>query len=82
MAEEGARSSPQRLLVANLSLIDELIGILGRRHPIQRTPQLFRTLRGLIDAGRRRRRGKGRFLVLGPASIDLLRQSSESLSTA
>lgn len=47
---------------------------------IQRTPQLFQTLRVLIDAGRRRGRGKGRFLVLGSASIDLLRQSSESLA--
>ena len=47
---------------------------------IQRTPQLFRCLRGLIDAGRRRGRGKGRFLVLGSASIDLLKQSSESLA--
>lgn len=47
---------------------------------IQRTPQLFRSLRGIIDAGRRRGQGKGRFLVLGSASIDLLRQSSESLA--
>lgn len=47
---------------------------------IQRAPQLFQTLRGLIDAGRRRGRGKGRFLVLGSASIDLLRQSGESLA--
>ena len=47
---------------------------------IQRTPQLFRTLRGLIDAGRRRGRGTGRFLVLGSASIDLLKQSGESLA--
>lgn len=47
---------------------------------IQRTPELFRSLRGLIDAGRRRGRGKGRFLMLGSASIDLLRQSSESLA--
>jgi predicted AAA+ superfamily ATPase len=47
---------------------------------IQRTPQLFRTLRGLIDAGRRKGRGMGRFLVLGSASIDLLKQSSESLA--
>ncbi len=47
---------------------------------IQRTPQLFQTLRGLIDKGRRRGRGKGRFLVLGSASIDLLKQSSESLA--
>jgi hypothetical protein len=47
---------------------------------IQRTPQLFRSLRGLIDAGRRRAQGKGRFLMLGSASIDLLKQSSESLA--
>ncbi|MCC7549792.1 MAG: ATP-binding protein [Burkholderiales bacterium] len=47
---------------------------------IQRTPHLFRHLRGLIDRGRRGGRGKGRFLVLGSASIDLLRQSSESLA--
>jgi predicted AAA+ superfamily ATPase len=47
---------------------------------IHRAPQLFRTLRGLIDAGRRRGRGNGRFLILGSASIDLLKQSSESLA--
>jgi uncharacterized protein len=47
---------------------------------IQRTPQLFQSLRGLIDVGRRRGRGIGRFLVLGSASIDLLKQSSESLA--
>ena len=47
---------------------------------IQNTPELFRTLRGLIDKGRRRGRKTGRFLLLGSASIDLLRQSSESLA--
>lgn len=47
---------------------------------IQRAPQLFQSLRGLIDSGRRRGQRKGRFLVLGSASIDLLRQSSESLA--
>ncbi len=47
---------------------------------VQRAPVLFRSLRGLIDAGRRRGRRTGRFLVLGSASIDLLRQSSESLA--
>jgi hypothetical protein len=47
---------------------------------VHRTPQLFQNLRGLIDNGRRRGRGKGRFLVLGSASIDLLKQSSESLA--
>ena len=47
---------------------------------IQRTPELFQSLCGLIDAGRRRGQGKGRFLVLGSASNDLLKQSSESLA--
>ena len=56
--------------------VDELV-ILDE---IQRTPHLFRSLRGLIDKGRRGGRGKGRFLVLGSASIDLLKQSSESLA--
>lgn len=47
---------------------------------IHRVPELFAALRGLIDAGRRRGRRHGRFLLLGSASIDLLRQSSESLA--
>ena len=47
---------------------------------VQRAPGLFRSLRGLIDAGRRSGQGTGRFLVLGSASLDLLRQSSESLA--
>lgn len=47
---------------------------------VQRTPQLFRNLRGLIDSGRRRGLKAGRFLVLGSASLDLLKQSSESLA--
>ncbi len=47
---------------------------------IHRAPQIFRSLRGLIDAGRRGGRGTGRFLVLGSASMDLLKQSSESLA--
>lgn len=47
---------------------------------IQRTPELFGHPRGLIDAGRRRGRRAGRFLVLGSASLELLRQSSQSLA--
>jgi hypothetical protein len=47
---------------------------------IQHAPDLFRTLRGLIDKGRRKGRKTGRFLLLGSASVDLLRQSSESLA--
>ena len=47
---------------------------------IQNTPDLFAILRGLIDKGRRKGRKVGRFLLLGSASIELLRQSSESLA--
>lgn len=47
---------------------------------IHRAPELFRTLRSLIDEGRRTGRKTGRFLILGSASIDLLRQSGESLA--
>ena len=47
---------------------------------VQRVPELFQTLRGLIDEGRRRDIRAGRFLLLGSASIDLLRQSGESLA--
>jgi len=47
---------------------------------IQRAPEIFQVLRGEIDA-RRRQNGKvGKFLLLGSASMDLLRQSSESLA--
>lgn len=47
---------------------------------IHRVPELFQSLRGLIDQGRRRGKKTGRFLILGSASIDLLRQSGESLA--
>lgn len=42
---------------------------------VQRMPELFAALRGLIDSGRRRGRTAGRFLLLGSASVELLRQS-------
>ena len=47
---------------------------------IHRTPNLFDALRGLIDEGRRAGQGAGKFLMLGSASMDLLRQSGESLA--
>lgn len=47
---------------------------------IQRMPELFPVLRGLIDRGRRRGKRTSRFLVLGSASMELLKQSSESLA--
>ena len=47
---------------------------------VQQYPDLFTSLRGVIDEGRRQGRGNGRFLILGSASNDLLHQSSESLA--
>jgi len=47
---------------------------------IQRAPDLFMVLRGLIDKNRERGRKSGQFLLLGSASMDLLRQTSESLA--
>jgi len=47
---------------------------------IHRVPELFQTLRGLIDRARRHGNSTGQFLILGSASIELLRQSGESLA--
>jgi predicted AAA+ superfamily ATPase len=43
---------------------------------IQRVPQIFESLRSIIDKDRE----AGRFIILGSASRDLIRQSSESLA--
>lgn len=53
-----------------LTIIDE----------VQRVPGLFQVLRGLIDERVRAGELAGHFLLLGSASIELLRQSSESLA--
>ncbi|MBL0176479.1 MAG: ATP-binding protein [Ignavibacteria bacterium] len=55
---------------------DELV-ILDEVH---RAPGLFPTLRGLIDHARRRGSANGRYLLLGSASPELLRQSGETLA--
>lgn len=55
---------------------DELV-ILDEIH---RAPGLLEALRGTIDLGRREGRGKGRFLLLGSAALDLLAQSGETLA--
>ena len=47
---------------------------------IQRSPELFPALRGLIDKNREQGRRAGQFLLLGSASMDLMRQSSEGLA--
>jgi len=47
---------------------------------VQRVPQIFSSLRGIIDKERRRGHKYGQFLFLGSASMDLLQQSGESLA--
>ena len=47
---------------------------------IHRLPEIFQVLRGLIDEGRRAGKRTSRFIILGSAAIDLLRQSSETLA--
>ena len=72
-ADRGKLTDPELYLTGHqdkLVIIDE----------VQRLPALFETLRGLIDQGRRQGRTTGRFLLLGSASLDLLRQSGESLA--
>ena len=60
-----------------LSAYEDRLVILDEIH---RAPEIFSTLRGLIDSGRRKGLRSSRFLVLGSASMDLLRQSGESLA--
>ena len=43
-------------------------------------PEIFESLRGIIDEGRRGGRGTGRFLILGSASIDLLLERPDGRS--
>ena len=47
---------------------------------VHRVPGLFPVLRGLIDRARRAGRTAGQYLLLGSASLDLLKQSGESLA--
>lgn len=60
-----------------LSAYEDKLVILDEIH---RAPEIFQILRGLIDKGRRKGYRNGRFLILGSASMDLLRQSGESLA--
>ena len=47
---------------------------------IHLVPELFPVLRGMIDRRRRKGERNGHFLILGSASPELLKQSSESLA--
>lgn len=46
---------------------------------VHRVPDIFQTLRGIIDRDRREN-NKRRFLLLGSASLDLIKQAGESLA--
>lgn len=72
---------------ADLSKLDDPEGYLSMHldklvvlDEVHRVPGLFQPLRGLIDRTRREGRGNGRYLLLGSASLDLLRQTGESLA--
>lgn len=47
---------------------------------IHRAPNLFPVLRGLIDSARRAGNNSGLYLLLGSASLDLLKQAGETLA--
>ncbi|MDP2041497.1 MAG: ATP-binding protein [Algoriphagus sp.] len=47
---------------------------------VQRKPDLFRIIRGLVDIRKRAGERAGHFLLLGSASKELLQQSSETLA--
>jgi len=55
-------------------------GVLVILDEIQRVPELFPALRGIIDRRRREGYRVAQFLILGSASLDLLQQSSETLA--
>ena len=72
-ADRSKLASPALYLVQHtdkLVILDE----------IHHAPGLFPVLRGLIDDARRNGRKAGLYLLLGSASLDLLRQSGESLA--
>ena len=47
---------------------------------VHRIPELFQSLRSLIDRGRREGKRAGRFLLLGSASMELMQQTGETLA--
>lgn len=73
VSDRARLADPERYLAEHE---DELV-ILDEVH---RVPELFQSLRGIIDRGRRQGKRFGRFLLLGSASMDLLKQSGESLA--
>jgi len=74
------RPADQRRLADPDGFLRALGGKLVVIDEIHRAPGLFDILRGIIDDRRRKGDRSGHFLVLGSASLDLMRQASESLA--
>lgn len=72
-ADRARLSEPELYLADRL---DRLV-ILDEIH---RVPRLFLALRGLIDKARRSGRRSGLYLLLGSASLEMLKQSGETLA--
>lgn len=72
-ADRAKLSEPELYLASH----SEKLVVLDEVH---RLPGIFHILRGLIDRNRRAGRRSGQFLLLGSASIDLLKQSGETLA--
>ena len=68
-----------KLAEPELYLADHL-GRLVILDEIHRAPGLFPVLRGMIDRSCREGKGHGLYLLLGSASLDLLKQSGETLA--
>jgi hypothetical protein len=90
LQQNAFETSPDYLDLENpvdASKLEDVLGYLSSRSDklviideVQRSPDLFNVLRGVIDERILSGKPTGHFLLLGSASIDLLHQSSESLA--
>lgn len=74
------RSADRARLTDADAFLEPLAGRLVVIDEVHRAPRLFEELRGLIDRRRRAGHRHAQFLLLGSASLDLLKQTSESLA--
>jgi predicted AAA+ superfamily ATPase len=74
------RPEDRELLRPEHQLLERQQNVLVILDEIQRAPELFPRLRSVIDRRRQAGDATGQFLILGSASPQLLKQSSESLT--
>lgn len=72
--------SDRRMLDEPLLFLESVSDRLVILDEVHKAPGIFDILRGVIDNGKREGKGRGRFLLLGSAVLDLLRQSGETLA--